>query len=242
MRFHFSATLWMVAAVLQTCATAAGGATLEIAPTTIALQDKDKAGVLYVNNYGNAAVTVQVEPFDWQQADGTDRLSPSQDLMVSPPITAIPPQGRQTIRLLVTPGDSHAERSFRLIVSELPDPNRLASRTVQVLTRFSIPVFVDGPADAMPNFIWQATVDHGEMHLTLRNEGAHHAKLQDLKIVTPANDAIAVANGGLNYILPGAIRSWKAACAQCAPGEAIHVSATDGISGTKLDQPLVLER
>ena len=64
--------------------------------------------------------------------------------MVSPPIAAIPPQGRQTVRLMIAPAAGSVERSFRLLISELPGGKRQADRSVQVLTQFSVPVFAAG--------------------------------------------------------------------------------------------------
>src|SRR5215467_14153263 len=112
MRSVSSRVLWAVAAALQACTIPAAAGTLEVAPTTVVLQEAGKAGVLYIYNYGAAAITVQVEPFDWQQANGWDQLVPSRTLMSSPPIAAIPPQGKQTVRLMATPDGAATERNF----------------------------------------------------------------------------------------------------------------------------------
>ena len=53
------------------------------AATNVIRTSGAKAGVLYVNNYGTMPVTVQIEPFDWSQSEGKDRLVASDALMRS---------------------------------------------------------------------------------------------------------------------------------------------------------------
>ncbi len=215
---------------------------MEVAPTTVVLAGGAKAGVLYVNNDGNAPITVQIEPFDWDQIDGKERLTPSGTLMASPPIAAIPAQGKQIVRLLTTPDADSGERSFRLVISQLPDPMKQADHSVQVLTQFNVPVFTQPATGQSAKIVWDAALDNGVLEVTARNEGTGHAKLADLQIVTPGGDAEPLGGSGLNYILAGRSRSWKASCARCGIGDTVRIRGNDEASAAKLDDSLVIRR
>jgi fimbrial chaperone protein len=240
MRSALACALWAVATTCQITAPPAAAGTLEVGPTTVVLRQDARAGVLYVNNYGNAPVTVQIEPFDWDQAGGADRLTPSDALMVSPPIAAIPPQGRQTVRLMIASAANPVERSFRLLISELPDRMRQVDRSVQVLTQFSVPVFAVGADEGAGKITWGARLRTGRLELAAHNEGASHSKLLHLEIVTPNGERNAPAGAGLNYVLAGSSRVWTVPCARCGIGDTIHIQGSDEASGAKLDDPLVI--
>ena len=230
-----------IAAAAWLAASPAGAGILEVAPTTIVLGHDAKAAVLYINNDGDMPVTVQIEPFDWAQSDGRDRLTPSDVLMASPPIAAIPAQGKQTVRLMAKPDADSGERSFRLLVSELPDPARQHDRTIQVLTQFSVPVFTGAAAGGSAKVLWDAVLGNGELAITARNQGAQHAKLANLQIVCPT-DTEPLADKELNYILAGTTRSWKGRCARCGVGDAIRIKGDDQAADAKFDETLVIRR
>lgn len=212
--------------------------TLEVAPTTVVLGQDTKTGVLYVNNDGNAPVTVQIEPFDWVQSGGADRLTPSESLMASPPIAAIPAQSKQTVRLMTAPASGAGERSFRLVVSELPDLSRRADRSIQVLTQFSLPVFIGGAASGRSSVSWDTVLGSGGLALAVRNDGSHHAKLSGLRIVEPGGESQTLPGNGLVYILAGSTRSWKIPCARCKVGDTLRIEGTDDVTGEHFDRSI----
>ena len=204
MRSALACALWAVAAICQIAAPPAAAGTLEVAPTTVVFGQAAKTGVLYVNNYGSMPVTVQIEPFDWSQSGGKDRLVTSDALMVSPPIAAIPPQGKQTVRLMIAPAAGAGERSFRLLISELPDRMKRVDHSVQVLTQFSVPVFAAGTDRCSGKLVWEARLGGGELKLTARNEGPCHAKLAGLDVVARRRQTLA--DGKRAQLRPGGQR------------------------------------
>jgi fimbrial chaperone protein len=240
MRSASKLALLAVAAALAGTVVPAGAASLEIAPTTVILGKHTGAGLLYVNNDGDEPITVQIEPLDWSQSENKDRLQESEALMASPAIVTIPAGGKQTVRLLLSgSGSSALERSFRLLVSQLPDPLHNPTGHVQVLTQFSVPVFA--PDDATgPSLEWNAVLASGKLHVTASNHGGSHSKLQDLKFVLPRGDASASPGNGLNYILEASSRTWDLPCSSCAPGDTLKVEGTDDAANSKVDQSVVL--
>ena len=231
---------WALAVACLLAATPAPAGSLEVGPTTIVFPEPGSTTVLYVNNYGTVPITVQVEPFDWSQPDGIDHLVPSNTLVASPPIASIAAQGRQTVRLRATAEPDQQEHSFRLLISELPDPMHHKDHSVQVLTQFSVPAFAGGQSADAIKLVWSAAADGHTLKLTAQNDGARHVKLQDVE-VKGAGKATQTL-GGLNYILAGSFRIWKTPCLGCVPGDQLRIEGTDEVSGVKFDDPIAIGR
>ncbi|HEY2444704.1 MAG TPA: fimbria/pilus periplasmic chaperone [Rhizomicrobium sp.] len=242
MRLAASCAGWAIAAAFLAAASSALAGSLEVAPTTLMLRQDGATGVLYVNNYGDTPVTVQVEPFDWNQSDGSDRLISSNALMVSPPIATIPAEGRQTVRVMVAPAAAAGERSFRLLISELPDSMKRAEHVIQVLTQFSVPVFAAGVGDGsgLAKPAWSATLSKGQLNLIARNDGPKHLKLTGLQLNTARGETLAIRGAGLSYVLAGSSRGWIASCARCTAGDTIHVGGSNETAGARFDESLVI--
>lgn len=196
---------------------------IELAPTRLSLKP-GQAGLFYVANEGASRVTVQIEPFDWRQANGADVLSASDTLLVSPPFVTLEPGARQTVRVLADAADGAREAQYRLLVSELP-PADAPQTGVRVLLQFSVPVFVSGGGVA--DIAWEATAAKGVIRLVATNRGG---RTVNLDAVTLWRGELRVASeGGLAYVLPGSSRSWTLPAAGGAP---LHVVAHDALSGT----------
>ena len=70
---------------LLCAAGAAHAASLQISPVTIEFGADDTASGITLRNPGERPVYGQVRVFLWNQADGQDTLTPTQDLLASPP-------------------------------------------------------------------------------------------------------------------------------------------------------------
>ena len=104
---------------------AGGGASaqgLTVLPVNIELAAGQMATSLTVINHGGSETSVQVRAFDWKQPNGAEQLTPSDVVLVSPPIATIPAGGTQVVRLLLRhPG---AGERGDLPGSVRPDPAR----------------------------------------------------------------------------------------------------------------------
>ena len=78
--------------VLAAAGTAAAS-TLSVAPVRVELSSTAPIAVLTVRNQDDSAVVVQARPAAWSQTDDHDQLDDTHDLLVTPPLFTIPPQG-----------------------------------------------------------------------------------------------------------------------------------------------------
>jgi fimbrial chaperone protein len=200
----------------------ADAASLMVAPTTLVLKANGEIANLYVTNRGDKEAIAQIEGFDWSQVNGHDTLTPSTDLVLSPPMAHIAPGETQVIRLEAGGGAAMGERSFRVVVSEIPNGNQTADG-VNLLLQFSIPVFV---ASGAKNGALSFDVSRNDSGLlvTARNDGLKHVKLNQLSLAREEKAGGESAKG-LVYILPGARYVWRFPKSEIAPGESVRVEA-----------------
>ncbi|MEI9989180.1 MAG: fimbria/pilus periplasmic chaperone [Rhizomicrobium sp.] len=234
--------VWVGAALAAGALAAAPAAagSFEIAPTTIDLPSGGDRAVFYITNRGTEPVAVQIQGLDWRQTGGGEQLGASDMLTVSPPVMRLLPERRQTVRLLIRRGATAGEQNYRLLVSELPDPQSQASQRVRVLLQLSVPVFVAAAAPAPPHLAWSATRRPGGVALTARNGGARHAKLVDMFLVTSAGAKVAVAPNVISYVLAGASRRWVVALPVPRPGETLRIEGRDDSDNAAVRAPVAI--
>ncbi|MCJ0763291.1 fimbrial biogenesis chaperone [Variovorax terrae] len=209
------------AAALPLPASAAG---LQAAPVLVELPARDRSQNLQLSNTGTQPLRAQVRVLQWSQADQSDQLTPTRDVVASPPIVDIAPGATQLVRIVRLAGDMpERERSYRLIVDELPpdapDSGSAggSSGALKFLLRYSIPVFVL-PAGAKTTLertqptelsALKASLRTGaDMQLSVANEGAQRVKLSQLSYLAPDGQRTPLATGLLGYVLPGQRMQW----------------------------------
>ena len=95
----------------------AGAANLQISPVTITMRAEQSSAGITLQNLGDAPLFGQVRVFLWDQANGEEALTPTQELVASPPIVEIAANSRQTIRLVRTQaGPAPQERTYRVLI------------------------------------------------------------------------------------------------------------------------------
>lgn len=161
-------------------ATPARAGAISVMPVRVDVPAAARFCALTVGNDSDHPVTVQVRGFAWSRDEGgADILTPEADFVVNPPMTTIAPHATRLVRCSLpaaTPGS--AEKSWRLIVDELPDPTLAQPGVVQTLLRLSVPVFRGDPR-AAPRLT--AALD-GE-GLRIVNAGDAHARISAVTLV-----------------------------------------------------------
>ena len=199
---------------------------IQVAPVTVEVPAGQMATTIAVTNTGSTPVSVQVRPFAWQQSGETDQLLPTQDLMISPPLTEIGGNETQTFRIVARRPAGPVEAAYRLLVDQIP--SSLSGSGVQFALRLSIPVFLEPPNRAAPLVEWRIT-GHGRGY-TLRgsNRGTIRSRLLTPELTASGRRLAVVANGN-PYLLPQLERTWRITGAGLAPGAAARLTGlTDG--------------
>lgn len=207
---HCLATLLLI---IGTVASVAHAATLQISPVMVELQSTENASGITLRNPGDQALYGQVRVFRWDQANGDDTLTPTQDLIASPPLIQIAAQADQLVRLVrAIPAPVAREQSFRLLIDELPQPDATPTNGVTIRLRYSVPVFVE-PAGVVgqASLSWHLIQSGQGWVMRVDNTGTRHAQIAAVELVDGAGKTYKINRGLLGYALAGCARQWQVA-------------------------------
>lgn len=113
---------------------------IRVSPTKVEMEG-NTASMLRVRNEESTPVTVQVRVFRSIPVGNGFRLEETRDVVASPPMTTLRPGAENIVRIVHVGGPaSGGQRSYRLLVDEVPDRRRMKPGTVAVVVRHSIPV------------------------------------------------------------------------------------------------------
>lgn len=189
----------------------AGAANLQISPVTITMRAEQSSAGITLQNLGDAPLFGQVRVFLWDQANGEEALSPTQELVASPPIVEIAANSRQTIRLVRTQaGPAPQEHTYRVLIDEVARDDDPARSGVDIRLRYSVPVFVLATGAAGKEALdWQVYRKSGEWMLRVQNSGNFHAQIGSLTLTNQAGKDFVISSGLFGYVLAGRMRIWR---------------------------------
>jgi fimbrial chaperone protein len=217
-------------------------ASLQVSPVSLELVAPSQASELTLHNLGDTAIDAQIRVFHWTEQDGKEQLTPTTDVVASPPAANLLPGQDYTVRVVrVSDKPVEGEEAYRLLVDELPQPSHETESSVKFTLRYSLPVFFRQPGTDS-QLIWTASAAKNGIDLTVRNEGTHHVRVSSLKILDSSGGALAARDGLVGYVLPHSTARWNVHGngKAVAPGSAITIAAqgNDGpIAATTAVQP-----
>ncbi|MGV6939712.1 fimbrial biogenesis chaperone [Stenotrophomonas maltophilia] len=187
----------------------AGATSLQVAPTSLQLEARQRAGELWLTNSGTSPVRLQVRVFRWVQQDGQEQLLPTEELLATPPMQELGAGQQQLVRVMRPNHEPPAtQQYYRLIVDEVPD---LATRAngMQFVLRYSIPVFVQPSGGKLAPRLQASLVrlKDGRNGVEVANTGNSYAQIADLALGSVQRPRI-VHPGLLGYVLPGQVMRW----------------------------------
>jgi fimbrial chaperone protein len=187
-------------------ATASG---LQIAPVTLTLQATQNADGIWLSNAGENVLNARFGFFAGVKVLDI-KLSPSQGLVISPPMLALAPGERQLIRVIRTsPPSAHAEDAYRLSIDELP-PAKVEKNKLQFVLHYSVPVFIQptSAAQTQAKLQWKLQQLDGKKFIEVSNQGNGHAQLSAATFISPDGTKKVITPGLLGYVLPGSTMRW----------------------------------
>lgn len=205
----------------------------QVRPVRIDLSPRQTATQLVVSNPGPHPLLVQAEAFDWTQDQTRDQLSPSQSLILNPPIFELAPGAQQVLRVgLRRAAEPGVERAHRVWLTQVPTPGAGTDSGVQMLLRVSLPVFVLGTGTGAPRPMWRRDPASGAV--ALDNPGGQHLHVRELRLQPEAGETVTL---GPCYALPGGQCRWEVPAALRAPTVQLQADTDAGPLQTRLDAP-----
>lgn len=195
-----------------------------VTPVRLDLAASARSQLLSITNLGNAPARFMVRAAGWSvNAGGGVDLVPDDNLLVFPASFTVPPKGTQNIRAGTDLAPGETERTWRIVLEELPDPNPTAQQgtTINVLSQLSVPVFMAPRQVRRELALGPPTVDGARARVTVTNSGNVHALVTAVAL-TALRDQQPVVDGRKEgwYLLPGTQRTFDITgpSAWCAPG------------------------
>jgi fimbrial chaperone protein len=167
-----------------------------------------------VTNLADTPLTVQATGYLWSQPQGdasndpkngsdfkSDVLTPTRDLIISPPLFEVPAHAQQIVRIgLRIKPERDRELDFRLFLREIPPPPKPGFVGVQVALQMSLPVFLAPVAPSQPSITWSAQRTTQGLRLEVENTGGAHTQITHL--VATLGKTVVYDQALALYVLP----------------------------------------
>lgn len=221
------------------CASLAAAAGVSISPVVIEIDSPRKAIAVTVTNGGDLPITFQTDTLVWRQVDGADRYEPTDELLVVPPIIAVPAHASQVLRLMLrsrTP--SPIERSYRLTLENISDEVAAVTGQTSIAFKMShnLPVMI-APSGKVQNLMrWKpctpaALAKGAGICVRLSNAGNRRVKVEKLTVSGDGWQQALELKSGEN-VLAGSERDWQVPLASGQTGTVRSVQVQTALGET----------
>lgn len=199
----------LAAAALVLLAMGASAGEFSVSPVRIFMHANERAIAVTVVNEGTEELVMQSEIYSWQQKPGgEDALTPTEDLVLSPPIVKLAPKARQVLRLARVGGPpAGQEQSYRIIVREVPEARQTdRNAKVQMALAFSLPIFITPPGAKRQVQCDVQRTSAQAVKVNCGNNGKAYAQIRGITLFAP-NGATLATRDFVGYLLPDVQRT-----------------------------------
>jgi len=182
-------------------------ASVSVSPVRLDLDAAHSRDVITIGNGGTEAKSYEAGVSAWSQsADSGDTYTPSDDVLVVPPIFTLQPGEQQTVRVgLMRNPDVDTELAYRVFFTELPPPQPEAPQQsgVTMRLRLGVPLFVAPVKGVSPGLKVTGSERNGDvLFMHFLNTGNVHVKVNEVQYEAPGL-AEKTSTAAVFYILPG---------------------------------------
>ncbi|HEY2135774.1 MAG TPA: molecular chaperone [Xanthobacteraceae bacterium] len=232
MSFNVAKVLLTATLGLAACYPVQAG-TLQVEPVLVDVTAPGAASTVTLRNEGAAQINAQIRVFRWSLVDGQEKLEPTDDVVASPPSVTLTPKGQYIARIVrVSKQPVVGEESYRLLVDQLPDLSQQKNGAVNLLMRYSIPVFFGASNKKNPTVDWSLAVRGDKVTLTAHNSGDRRLRISALSVRDANGKSISFGTGLAGYALGQSTKTWT------VPGHGIAAKGPATISGQSDGGPI----
>ena len=238
----FVAIFFQVAALILSV-TKTMAAPVTVTPTTIVLGPNQSSALVTLTNEGDTPTRYEANVNTWvENPDGTTTLEPNGDIIVFPQLTTLAPHESKRVRIGTEKAAGGAERSYRLILQELPQINRESGRVeIQVLAKISLPVFITPTGARAVAAIGAPKIENGVLQFDVANTGSMRFMLKQVDVVGHDinGETFSLKTTGW-YVLAGGHRSFQVAlnAADCRRTAEIEIKASGEMNPASIKLPV----
>jgi fimbrial chaperone protein len=184
--------------------------TLQVEPVLLDVTAASAAAsTVTLHNAGTTPINAQVRVFRWSQTNGQEKLEPTDDVAASPPVLTIGPNGKNIVRIIrQSKQPIVGEESYRLLIDQLPDLSQQKNGAVNLLVRYSIPVFFGARDKKSPTLAWSVAVKGDKVTLSAHNTGDRRLRISALTLRDASGHRISLGAGLAGYALGQSTKMW----------------------------------
>lgn len=177
-------------------------ASLQVTPVSLQVPAPGATATLELTNEGKQPISAQIRVYSWTQKDGAERLEPTATVAASPPAAELAPGQRYTIRLVrLDSAPVAGEEAYRVVIDELPDQVQTRNGAINMVLRYSIPLFFFAPDASPPRVAWSAGKQNNRLSVLAANEGDRHLRISNMKLRDGAGTMVSFGPGLAGYVL-----------------------------------------
>lgn len=216
----------LAALLLASGSNPAAAADLQVSPIRLTLDAQSPNAVMNLINRGNSDTLLQLSVMAWSQDTNGDVLVPTRDVLANPGVFLLKAGEQQVARFALRVPPDIRERSYRVVIQEVPR-QRVENGLTTVL-RLLVPIFVLTPSPAMA-LEWSAVPIDGGLELRPHNTGNVHVQIKTVKLGGAAAGASKTVN---LYVLPAATGRIRIPLPKAVPaGAVVQLSAESDQGG-----------
>ena len=187
----------------------ANAGSLQVEPVLIDVTAPGAASTITLHNAGATPINAQIRVFRWSLVNGEEKLEPTDDVVSSPPMVTLAPNGKNIARIVrVAKTPVVGEESYRLMVDQLPDLSQQKNGAVNLMVRYSIPVFFGAANKKNPTLAWSIAVKGDKVTLAAHNTGDRRLRISALTVKDASGRSVSLGNGLAGYALGQSTKSW----------------------------------
>src|SRR6476659_7615155 len=225
-------TITAVFAAVVACAASApaSAGSLQVEPVLVDVTAPGAASTVTLRNEGTTPIDAQIRVYRWSLVNGKEHLEPTDDVVASPPSVTLTPKGQYITRIVRTSKQPVVgEESYRLLVDQLPDLSQQRNGAVNLMVRYSIPVFFGAPNKKNPTVAWSIATNGDKVTLTARNSGDRRLRISALNLRDGSGKSLSFGSGLAGYALGQSDVSWTVPRRGfAANGSAAVIAQSDG--------------
>jgi len=209
MRTKFAKTA-IAALLLAGASLPAMAGSLQVEPVLIDVTTAGSAAsTLTLHNAGTTQISAQVRVFRWSQANGEEKLEPTDDVAASPPVLTLGPNAKNIVRIIrQSKNPVVGEESYRLLIDQLPDLSQQKNGGVNLMVRYSIPVFYGAASKKSPTLACSVAIKGSKVTLSAHNTGDRRLRISALSVRDAGGHRISLGTGLAGYALGQSTKSW----------------------------------
>jgi fimbrial chaperone protein len=180
----------------------------DVQPVRIEILPSRRSAALKISNRSGEPLTVQTSVMKWSLQDAKQTYAEVDDFVLNPPIFTVAPHSSQVVRLGPRAQQFDAvEKSYRLILTEVPGPLPIGFSGTRTVLRISVPIFIRQNAVLTNKISWEAWLESdGSITIDAENQGTSHVQFERLQLTNSGKSTMRTAN---QYALPQEKVEWK---------------------------------